>query len=58
MFCVYISFAFISFLRRCDLSTKNANVDEKRKEAEKIEKIIIEAETEAAIKTKQLLNSR
>ena len=58
VFYVYISFAFTFSLRRCDLSTKNANVDEKRKKAEKIEEVTTEAEIKTATNTKQLLNSR
>ena len=43
MFNIYITFAFTSFLCRCDLSIKNANVDEERKKAEEIKEVTTKA---------------
>ena len=55
---VYISFIFISSFCRCDLLTKNANVDEEKEETEEIEKATIKTKTAITTETKRLLNSR
>ena len=55
--CIH-QFCFYFFFCRCDLSTRDANVDEEKKEAEKIEEITTKAETKITIKTKRLLNLR
>ena len=39
MFNIYISFILASFFRRCDLSIKNANVDEKKERIKRIKKV-------------------
>ena len=58
MFYIYINLVFNFFFRRCDLSTKDANVDEKEEKAKEIEKTMIKAEIKTAIKMKRLLNLR
>ena len=58
VFYISISFVFNFFFRRCDLLTKNANVDEKKEKVKEIEKVTTEVKTEITIKMKRLLNSR